>query len=67
MPEVLKAGDVDTLVLEAGNIEITNIDVNKAVMDTEKSIEDSKKEWFDKAEDTSKALFQIAEDCVRKD
>ena len=67
VPETLKAGDVNTLVLEAGNIEITNIDVNKAVMDTEKSIEDSKKEWFDKAEETSKALFQIAEDCVRKD
>ena len=67
VPEALNAGDVDTLVIEAGNIEITNIDVNKAVMDTENSIEDYKKEWFDKAEETSKALFKIAEDCVIKD
>ena len=64
--ETLEDGEVDTLVLEAGSIEITNIDVNKAVMNTEKSIEESKKEWFDKAEETSKAIFQIAEESVAK-
>ena len=32
VPEVVKAGDVDTLVLQAGSIELTNIDVNSAMM-----------------------------------
>ena len=67
VPEIIKAGDVNTLVLEAGSIEITNIDVNKAMMNTGKTVEEHKKVWFEETEETSKALFKIAEDCVEKD
>lgn len=64
VPKTLQNGQVDTLVLETGSIEITNINVNKAMMNTDKHIEDLKKEWFEKAENTSKALFELAEDSV---
>ena len=67
VPETIESDDVDTLVLETGSIEISNIDVNRAVMNFDKSVEESKREWFEEAEETSKALFQIAEDCVSKD
>jgi hypothetical protein len=46
VPEVLEEADVDTLVMETGSIEITNIKVNDAMMDTTKDIEEYKKEWF---------------------
>ena len=61
VPKTLKDGHTDTLVLETGSIEITNIEVNKAMMNTEKNIEDFKTEWFEKAEESSKALFKLAE------
>ena len=55
------------IVLEAGSIEITNTNVNKAMMNTGKTVEEHKKVWFEETEETSKALFKIAEDCVEKD
>ena len=64
VPQTIKDGNIDTLVMEAGSIEITNIDVNKAMMNTDKDIEESKKEWFELVEESSKSLFKIAEDCV---
>ena len=67
VPKTLQNGQVDTLVLETGSIEITNIDVNKAMMNTNKDIKEYKKEWFEKAENTSKALFELAEDSVAKE
>ena len=67
VPQITKDGQIDTLVMEAGSIEITNIDVNKAMMNTDKDIEESKKEWFEQVEETSKSLFQIAEDCIARD
>ena len=42
VPKALEKDDFDTLVLQTGSIEITNIDVNQAVMDTKKNIEDYK-------------------------
>jgi hypothetical protein len=53
------------LVLQTGGIEITNIDVNNAVMDTNKSIEEYKKEWFEKVENDSKNLLDIAGDALK--
>ena len=38
VPEVVSKGQIDTLILETGSIEITNIDVNKALMDPRKDI-----------------------------
>ena len=44
VPKVIKNNDVDTWVLLIRSIEIMNIDVNKAFMDTKKHINDYKKE-----------------------
>ena len=63
-PEAAKGAD--TLVLETGSIEITNIDVNKA-MENHEDMEVSKKEWFDKVEASSTSLFKIAEECATAD
>ena len=62
VPKVLQNNDTDTLVLQTGSIEISNIEVNKAVMDTKKPIEEYKKEWFEKVEKDSENLFRIAVD-----
>ena len=67
VPKVVKAGNIDTLVLETGSIEITNIDVNKAMVDSQKDIEDYKREWFAKAEEVSTELFNIAENAIAAD
>ena len=61
-PEAAKGAD--TLVLETGSIEITNIDVTEAMMNNNKDIEDYKKEWFDRVEASSTSLFKIAEECA---
>ena len=65
VPEAAK--DADTLVLQTGSLEITNIDVNKAMMCTNKEIGVYKKEWFDKVESSSLSLFKLAEECVAAD
>ena len=48
------------MVLHGGSSEITDIDVNKAVMDTKKNFKKHKKEWFEKVEEDSNKLFDIA-------
>ena len=67
VPEIVRKGDVDTLVLETGSLEITNMEVNKAMMDPHKDINEYKKEWFEKAEVASTELFKIAEDAIKAD
>ena len=67
VPEVVSKGQTDTLILETGSIEISNIDVNKALMDPRKDINKYKKEWFAKAEEVSTELFKLAEDAVAND
>ena len=67
VPEVVSKGQTDTLILETGSIEITTIDVNKALMDPRKDINKYKKEWFAKAEEVSTELFKLAEDAVAND
>ena len=66
VPKALEKDDFDTLVLQTGSIEITNIDVNQAVMDPKKNIEDYKKEWFEKVEKDSENLFNIAEVALKQ-
>ena len=65
VPKVLKNNDIDTLVLQTGSIEISNIDVNQSVMDPKKEIDQYKKEWFAKVEEDSSNLFDIAEDAIK--
>ena len=63
-PSVDKSADMieddpDAVVLQTGSIEITNIDVKKALMDPFKSIEQYKQEWTDKVKDDSNNLFKV--------
>jgi hypothetical protein len=51
--------------MQTGSIEIININVNEAVMDTKKNVDDYKKEWFNQVEQDSKNLFLIAEDAIK--
>ena len=60
VPDLVEKGGMDTLVLQTGSIEITNIDMNKAIMDTSRDISEYKKEWFARVEDDSK-IFLILE------
>ena len=64
VPDVVRKGDVDILVLQTGSIELTNIDVNKAIDDKSKDINEYKKEWYIKAEKDSENLFSIAESAI---
>ena len=64
VPEVVKQGNVDTLVLQTGSIEITNIDTNKAAMDPNKDMKEYQREWYVKAEEDSTNLFNIAEEAI---
>ena len=67
VPAVVKKEDADTIVLETGSIEITNMDVNNAMVDPTKDIKEYQKEWFEKAEEVSTELFKIAEDAIAAD
>ena len=65
VPEVINSNNIDTLVMQAGSVEITNIKVNEALMDTSRDMEDYKKQWFEQVEEDSRKLFEIAEDAIR--
>ena len=67
VPDVVAKGGIDTLVLQTGSIEITNIDTNKAAMDPKKDIKDYQREWYAKVEDDSTNLFSIAEEAIARD
>ena len=67
VPAILENEDVDVLVLQAGDTKISNIKIIEALLNTDKDLEDVKKEWFDQVENQSKEIFQIAEGAVRND
>ena len=64
--KVLQTCEPDTLVLQTGSIEISNIDTKKAYMDTDKDIELYKKEWAAKVEEDSSNLFDVAIKAAEK-
>ena len=66
LPKVLEDDSIDTLVLQTGSIEISNIKVNEAVMDASKEISKYKEEWFNQVETDTKNLFTLAEEAVGK-
>ena len=66
VPDVIEKNDIDILVMQTGDIEISNIKVNEALMDTSKDIQEYKQEWFDQVENDSKSLFNIAEEAIKK-
>ena len=65
VPKVIVREEPDILVLQTGSIEITNIEVNEALMDKDSSLVEYKKIWFDKVEQDSKNLFEIAQDALK--
>ena len=66
VPEVLENDDVDLLVLQAGESEISNIPVNDAMLDTTKDVAVYKREWFKQVEEDSKKIFTVAENAVKE-
>ena len=64
VPMVVKNENPDAIVIETGSIEITNIDVKKALMDPNKSIEEYKKEWTAKTKEDSINLYNIAKNAL---
>ena len=66
VPGVVKNEKPDVLVLQCGSIEISNIDVKRALIDGEKDIEDYKKEWFVKIEEDSANIFDVAERAIKQ-
>ena len=67
VPEEIRKEKPDILILQTGNIEITNIEVNKALIDNDISIEEYKRSWFEKVEQDSKHLFEIAQNALKID
>ena len=65
VPRVLKEEHPDAIILQTGSIEITNIDVKKALMDPEKSIDQYKEEWTLKAKLDSQNLFNLAKQALK--
>ena len=65
VPIVIKEEKPDAIVLQAGSIEISNMDVKTALMNTEEDIEEHKKKWAAKVEQDSKNLFNIAEMAIK--
>ena len=64
VPRVIKQDNPDAIILQTGSIEITNIDVRKALMDPSKNIEVYKEEWTKKVKDDSTNLFNLAQRAV---
>ena len=67
MPKVLDEIETDVLILQGGSIEITDIKVNKDMANSPKELEDLKKEWFEKVEQDSINLFDVAEEASKND
>ena len=60
VPKELKKESVAIAVFQTGSIEITDIDVKKAMMDPVKDIKQYEKQWTEKEERASEKLFDIA-------
>ena len=64
--KVLEKDEPQAIILQAGSIEISNIDVKQALMDTEKDIEQYKKDWAAKVEEDSANLYDVAVKAIEK-
>ena len=57
--KILDEESPDAIVLQGGSIEITNFDVNEAMTDTDKDINEYRKQWAFKVEEDSNNLFAL--------
>ena len=65
IPKVVENEKPDAIILQTGSIEITNIDVKKALMDPYKNIEQYKAEWTEKVKEDSTNLFKLAKKALQ--
>ena len=59
VPEELEKEDADIAVFQTGSREITNFDIQKAMMDADKDIKEYVEEWSTKVEEDSAKLFKL--------
>ena len=59
--------ETDILILQTGSIEITDMNIEKALKDAPENIEKYKQEWFKKVEKDSIKLFDVAEAALAQD
>ena len=67
VPTVIDEKETDILVVQTGSIEITDMNINKALKDVPEKIGDYKKEWFQKVEKDSTTLFEVVEAALARD
>ena len=60
MPKEISNDAPDVAVFQTGSIEITNFDVKRALMDTQKDISAYEEEWYTKVEQDSANLYNLA-------
>ena len=65
VPKLQQKTEPEVLVLQTGSIEIPNIKVNEEFTNSTKELNDLKQEWFEKVEEDSKNLFEIAEEASK--
>ena len=65
VPKVVENENPDAIILQTGSIEISNIDVKKALMDSDKNIEEYKNEWMSKVKEDSTNLFELSKRALR--
>ena len=66
-PAELEKQEPNVAVFQTGSIEITNLNINKAMMDIDQiDIKNYEMEWFRKVENDSANLFKLAVDVIAK-
>ena len=63
---VLSKTNPDAIILQAGSIEISNFDVKKALMDTDKDLDEYWKQWTAKIEEDSANMFKVAVEATKR-
>ena len=67
VPETIKKKQTDSLILQTGSIEITDMNIEEGLKNSQEKIEAYKHEWFKKVEKDSTNLFNIAQDAIAQD
>ena len=65
VPKVLREENPDAIILEAGSIEISNMQVKEALEKPDINIESVKKQWAEKVEQDSRNIFNLAEEATK--
>ena len=66
VPKVVQEEGPDVVILEAGDHEIDELNVNEAISDRSRSIDEYKKDWISKVKEDSTNVFSIAQKALEK-